>query len=86
METQEINRLLIDEKNYIGTFARELLLNCLPLKRKCGLIINTDTHDLPGKHWIAIYLGENGGREYFDSYGLPPLQKELIDFMRKNCP
>ena len=62
METQEINRLLIDEKNYIGTFARELLLNCLPLRRKAGLIVNTDKHDLLGEHWIAIYLNGNGRR------------------------
>ena len=86
METQEINRLLIVEKNYIGMFSRDLLPSNLPLRRKAGLIVNTDTHDLPGEHWIAIYLDGNGRGEYFDSYGLPPLHKEFIDFMRKNCP
>ena len=85
MVTKEINKLLIDEKNYIGTFARDLLPNNLPLRRKAGLIVNTDTHDLPVEHWIAIYLDGNGRGEYFDSYGLPPLHKEFIDFMRKNC-
>ena len=60
MEMKEINRLLIDEKYYIGTFSRDLLPNDLPLMRKAGLIVNTDTHDLPGEHWIAIYLDKNG--------------------------
>jgi hypothetical protein len=23
----------------------------------------------PGRHWIAIYVDEDGGREYFDSFG-----------------
>ena len=86
METKEINRLLFDEKDYIGTFARDLLPSRLPLRRKVGLIVNTDTHDSPGEHWIAIYLDGNGGGEYFDSYGLPPLHKEFIYFMQKNCP
>ena len=35
-----------------------------------ALIINTDSNNLPGKHWIAIYLSGQG--EVMDSYGILP--------------
>ena len=36
------------------------------------LIINTDSSNLPGKHWIAIYLTTSGQGEVMDSYGILP--------------
>lgn len=36
------------------------------------LIANTDNHDGPGKHWVAIYLDENKKGEFFDSFGQSP--------------
>lgn len=41
--------------------------------RPYALIANTDNHDKPGTHWIAVYLTNNGNAIYFDSYGLPPI-------------
>lgn len=36
-------------------------------------IVNTDTTNLPGQHWIAIFIDENNIGEVFDSFGrLPP--------------
>jgi hypothetical protein len=32
-------------------------------------VCNTDPSTKPGRHWIAIYVDEDGGREYFDSFG-----------------
>ena len=37
-----------------------------------ALIVNTDSSNLPGKHWIAIYLAGSGHGEVMDSYGLLP--------------
>ncbi len=37
-----------------------------------SLIINTDTINLPGKHWVAIYINKRRRGEYFDSFGRPP--------------
>ena len=36
-------------------------------------IINTSDADEIGEHWVAIYIN-SGKVEYFDSYGLPPIQ------------
>ena len=37
-----------------------------------ALIINTDTSNLPGQHWIAIYVTADNRGEVMDSYGLLP--------------
>ena len=36
------------------------------------LIANTDPHDLPGTHWVAMYFVSPYESEFFDSYGYPP--------------
>lgn len=37
-----------------------------------ALIVNTDSDNLPGKHWIAIYITLRAQGEVMDSYGLLP--------------
>jgi hypothetical protein len=49
--------------------------DCLPLetrKTPRGYILNTDPSDKPGSHWVAMYLTEDGEREFWDSYGQAP--------------
>ena len=41
-------------------------------RRPAALIVNTDTYDKPGKHWIAMYFDKNGKGRFFDSYGRKP--------------
>lgn len=69
---------------FLGVFARDRLPSALPPKRPLMLICNTDPHDEPGEHWIAMYFGENAKGEYFDSFGqdVPPMFKK---FMKKYC-
>lgn len=43
---------------------------------KCGLIINTDTFDKPGKHWVGIFITPLC-IEYFDSNGREPSEKNI---------
>ena len=66
----------------IPRFRGVFLLDTLPRKpnkKECG-IVNFDTSDGPGTHWVAWY--KNGRTKiYFDSYGVqPPL--EVIDYLR----
>ena len=84
MDTIKINKNLIKIKGFIGTFSRDRLPK--QMNKSCGLVANTDTSFEPGEHWIAIYIDENGIGEYFDSYGLPPLHQEFINFLNYNCP
>lgn len=67
-----LQRLLKDRirvPNFKGVFACDLL----PRKIRDGesAILNTDPHDKPGKHYVAIYR-KNGKTFYFDSLNLEP--------------
>lgn len=55
--------------NFEGVFARDYL----PSKKRRNriLIMNTDTSNLPGKHWIAVIVHNNVGY-CFDPLGFPP--------------
>jgi hypothetical protein len=49
-------------------------------------VINTDSSYEPGERWVAVCIDRNGLGEYFDSFSLLPLPKEVTDFMRNNYP
>jgi len=58
--------------------------------RKLGFVFNTDPHDKPGQHWIAMYCNLNKGEvNYWDSYGIKPsnevkrLASRIIDQAKK---
>ena len=57
-------------KAFHGVCAIDTLPDFIP-KRPFLLIINTHTHNLPGEHWIAIFIDENKHGELFDSLKLP---------------
>ena len=39
-------------------------------------IVNTTKASEKGEHWIGVHFTAEGECEYFDSYGLPPIQAE----------
>ncbi len=41
-------------------------------------VVNYDDCDKPGSHWVAIFIDENRNVEYFDSYGIMPLDFSII--------
>lgn len=56
----------------------------LPHRKMCGgYIINTDEHDEPGEHWVAVFVNTRG-TDYFDSYGRPPIDKRILKFLGSN--
>ena len=54
-----------------------------PPPRPCAFVVNTDELTGPGKHWIALWLAEDGGIEMFDSYGRQPPRygSHLVKFL-----
>ena len=57
---------------WLGVCARDELPDRPMEKRSFALVINTDPHDKPGQHWLAIYAPTEGAYELFDSFGLSP--------------
>ena len=82
MDENQIFQYLRRYRNYLGTYPRDRLGPRLSVNQ--GLIINTDTASGPGEHWVAIYMGEKA--IYFDSFGLPPLHQEIIDYLDRISP
>src|SRR6266436_7334738 len=61
---------------------------CLPrelIRAPAALIINLDEHFKSGSHWVAIAFRNEGTVEYFDSYGLPPSNKNILLFLERNA-
>ena len=59
----------------------------LPLRKPehvKAYIVNTQPSYKPGEHWVAVTFNRNGDLLYFDSYGLPPMEKEIIDFIHNH--
>ena len=49
-----------------------------PLNSPSITIVNLDSCDKPGSHWVAVYVPMNGKTEYFDSYGNKPNEQFLF--------
>lgn len=84
MNTSDINTQLNYLDCFIGTFSRDYIPRKVS-KLPAALVVNTDPHYRPGQHWVAIYIDKNGNGDYFDSYGMPPLYKEIKEFLEDNC-
>ena len=76
-------------------FTKTVFTNVLPSdrlpreirKRPRGYVLNTDASDMPGSHWIAMYLTEDGKGEFWDSYGQAPgfYSQNFNQFLDKHC-
>lgn len=93
MNTQELEGLM---SRLIGKqFCGVLACDELPMEkwkvRPAMFIVNTHPKNMPGEHWLAVTLEEEGGRKistFFDSYGFPPgfshFPKSIKEFLTKN--
>ena len=85
MNNQQINKALkIYNDCYIGCYPSNLIP--IPRKTPAAIIINTDPSHEPGEHWVVIWLNVDDTCEYFDSFGMPPLNSEIINYINKTCP
>ena len=53
----------INHNRFLGVFAINLLPFVPRYLRPCGFIVNTDSANLPGQHWIAVVLTTDGHGE-----------------------
>ena len=79
MWSTEIEKILVTSKNFLGCFPIDEL-PCFPQRFPASLIVNTDTSKGKGKHWLALVLDRNKCF-YFDSFGLPILEENLLKFL-----
>ena len=69
--TQELQRMAIE---LIPDFDGVYPINHLPItyKKSYKLIVNLDSDNLPGTHWIAVFVRPNKKGFVLDSLGYPP--------------
>ena len=58
-------------KNFIGVFALNRLPKSLShYSKPLSFIVNTDSSNLPGTHWLAVSYAEGGIVRVFDPFGV----------------
>lgn len=84
MDTDQINKYLEKRIPYfVGTFAK----NVIPVvtERPAMFVVNTHLASQPGEHWVAIHLINKTKGEYFDSFGFPAIEPEIMTYMNTHC-
>lgn len=88
MDTITLCRMACGDAVVKRKFAGVYASDNLPASRGkfCSFIINSDPQKLPGKHWMAVFFDEKEKKcYYFDSYGLPPLQHDIMRFLKNSA-
>src|SRR5215470_4846264 len=70
-------------KTFMGVFPSDKLPKNI-WKFPCSLVANTDPSSKRGEHWVCFYFDRTGAVEYFDSYGIPPVNHNLFNFITEN--
>lgn len=80
MNTEELDKSDLG-LHYKGCYSSDLLPTVD--RSPFAFITNTDPSNLPGTHWVAIYIRNRIG-EYFDSGGFYPPPR-LEKYLDRNC-
>lgn len=89
--SDQINDIMAEyvDKGYLGTIAADEIPRIIDKSLEdtdgtFGFIMNLDTSDMEGSHWVAVYvdLYDEKTIEYFDSFGDDPSDLFLKDIKR----
>src|SRR5205814_63821 len=87
MNTSDLLEYIVNDKYakkiFCGVKAIDEITNLKP-KKPCCFIINTHKSTQPGEHWFALYVPKYGPIEYFDSFGIKPVHKQIYTFFKHN--
>jgi hypothetical protein len=84
MNTTQIRQVLSSDRPtpFKGVFPCDSLP--VEIEFPCAIVANTDARGLGGEHWVCYYFDEQGNAEYFDSYGIKPVNCDLFGFWTRN--
>jgi hypothetical protein len=75
---------IIKTKIYCGIFPIDLFPQ-KRISRPCALIFKTDPSVNAGIHWFSIFFPKYSPIEYFDSFGIQPINSEVYEFLKINA-
>lgn len=86
MNTVQI-RKYVDRDNRSNVFKGVFACDDMPryVKNPSAYIINLATRSESGSHWVALYIDDEKSCYYFDSFGLPPTNRHIQAFIKKNA-
>ena len=89
MNTQQIYKILLSDSfvrrsPLIRVLARDQLPHHIDRTRTAVFIINTDASTNSGLHWVGLYYNGVGTFFYFDAFGLPILNSDIMTFVQTN--
>lgn len=78
---------LIDPFQKSGIFKGVFPCDRLPKRFSlpAAFVVNLSGHNSRGSHWIGLFINKNRDAEYFDSFGFPPSQKNILSFLKAHC-
>ena len=87
-KTSKINQLLSCVSNFIGCYAENEVADLNITSFPCSLIINLDHDQLPGSHWVALYISTET-LEIWDTLGFrvldwPRIPCNLLKFLHRH--
>lgn len=71
IDLEKYAQRLFIQNEFLGVYSIDTLPKTSGPFKDTSLIINTDTSNLPGTHWVAILTRDNEAY-YFDPFGYPP--------------
>ena len=83
MDNYQIKRKVGNDPRFSGVFCPEELPELE--KRPVGMIINLDKCGGEGTHWVTYWINKDGSGEFFDSFGRPPNNRIIKNYISKTC-
>lgn len=87
LNSDQLNQLALHHPtlapHYQGALPCDQLPDPTRLPTPFGFIVNTDPSDLPGRHWLGVWVASPQRVEWYDSFGLElPLYETTAPLLR----
>jgi hypothetical protein len=86
LTTQDIKCIVMSKKHsklyFKGVFPSDRLPSSVSLP--AALVVNFDSSEQAGSHWVSMIIDCHGVCEYFDSFAMKPMIRDHIIFMKNN--
>ena len=82
MLSTHIEKLLKNEKSFMGCYPKDKLPKIFPKVLPKTIVINTGLSSTHGDHWVALRLLKTCCF-YFDSFGVEIVDQEILSFIKR---
>ena len=82
MLSTHIEKLLENEKSFMGCYPKDKLPKIFPKVLPKTIVVNTGLSSTHGDHWVALRL-QKAFCFYFDSFGVDIVDREILSFIKR---